>query len=118
MENVFSPSCACVVLNALFLVALSPGMLGGCHIWFFHNVFTKGTVWNVTGGILSIVATFRVGESPLNWTCIIVRTPGFHCRDFKLQRQGGSVMFIVVVKFRQGCMKQFQVTGTFVIAHA
>ena len=93
-------------------------MLGGRHFCFLHNVFTKPTVSNVSGRILSIVATFRVGQSPLNSTCIIVYTPGFHCSVFKLERQGGSVMFIVVVKFLEGCMKQLQVTGTFVIAHA
>ena len=57
-------------------------------------------------------------ESPLKYTCIIACTPGFHSMDFKLHRQEGSVMFIVVVTFPQGCMKRLQVTGTFVSAHA
>ena len=38
--------------------------------------------------------------------------------EFKLDTQGGSVMFTLVVYFGQGGMKRFQVTLTFVIAHA
>ena len=118
VENVFCASCACVLPNRLFLVAFESWYSSGMSHLLFLQYFHKRDGLQGNWCYLSILPTFRMGESPLNWTCIFVCTPGFHCRDLKLQRQGGSVMFILVLNFRQGCMKRFQVTGTFVIAHA
>ena len=118
VENVFCASCACVLPNRLFLVAFESWYSSGMSHLLFLQYFHKRDGLQGNWCYLSILPTFRMGESPLNLTCIFVCTPGFHCRDLKLQRQGGSVMFILVLNFRQGCMKRFQVTGTFVIAHA
>ena len=118
VENVFCASCACVLLNPLFLVAFESWYSSGMSHLVFPQCFHKRDGLQVNWCYFSILATFRMGESPLNWTCIIVCTPGFHCREFKLQRQGHSLMFTLVLNFRQVCMKRFQVTGTFVIAHA
>ena len=118
VEIVFCGSCGCVLPNRLFLVAFESWYSLGMSHLLFRQYFDKRDGLQGNWSYLSILATFRMGESPLKWTCIFVCTPGFHSMDLKLHRQGGSVMFIVVVNFRLGCMKRFQVTGTLVIAHA
>ena len=65
-----------------------------------------------------VLATFRMGESPLKLTCINACTPGFHSTELKLQKQGLSVMLILVAKFGKAGLKRFQVTGSLVFAHA
>ena len=67
---------------------------------------------------ISVLATFTMGDSPLKMTCIIPCTSGFHSADFKLHKEGVSVMLILVAKFGKARFKRFQVTGSLVIAHA
>ena len=54
-----------------------------------------------------VLATFRMGESPLKLTCINACTPGFHSTELKLQKQGLSVMLILVAKFGKAGLKRF-----------
>ena len=74
--------------------------------------------FGANSGSLGLLGTFRVGESPLKLTCIIRCTPGFYSTEFKLQKQGRTVMFILLANFGKAWLKRFQVTGSFIIAHA
>ena len=87
VEIVFCASCACVLPNRLFLVAFESWYSLGMSHLLFRQYFDKRDGLQGNWSYLSILATLRMGESPLNWTCIFVCTTQWtwNCTDGEVE---------------------------------
>ena len=104
--------------ESVLLGALGPPYSSAILLLLLRQYYHKRGVSWANWSYMWVLATYRMSESPHKMTCIIACTPGFHSTDLKLQKRGVATMPILVAKRQEASVKRFQVTGTFLIAHA
>ena len=93
--------------GSLFLGPLGGQGTFAILVLLLRQYYRKRDVLWANWTYMWVLATFRMGESPLKLTCINACTPGFHSTELKLQKQGLSVMLILVAKFGKAGLKRF-----------